>query len=265
MDFKKARPPEQLDAKRLWIKCGVFLFGTLFFLFLAVARARGGDYIGYDSRRSDWTFQDQGDGYYSAADHDLAMRMQRYLIGDKQASRREKASRKHDSVTIVIRESTTGSLDSSNDLKRNSSNNMVLSSWLTPSLKNGLSLRQRGEASGDANASTPTLSYSSDRAHKSDSTIDRGQSLTSTLTGEVIEALPNGYLVIEAKKTVSINGEVQTLIITGNVNPEHMDAKSAVSAEYIMDMNIRFFGSGPMSRMDKRGWGARVYDFINPF
>ncbi|MDR1613274.1 MAG: flagellar basal body L-ring protein FlgH [Planctomycetota bacterium] len=261
MRMKKAAP--EANARRLWIRSGIFFFGMVFFLLLAAARARGVEYYSYSSPRDEWSFpEEDDDDMMSADDHYLAARMRRKLLGDRPVRRREKASRVHDSVTIVIKEATTGSLDSSNDLKRNSSNNMVLSSWLTPSLKNGLSLTQRG---AEAGGNTPTLSYSSDRAHKSDSTIDRGQSLTSTLTGEVIEVLPNRYLFVQAKKTVSINGEVQTLVITGTVNPEHMDSKSSVDAQYIMDMNISYFGSGPMSRMDKRGWGAKIYDFINPF
>ncbi len=133
---------------------------------------------------------------------------------------------------------------------------MMLSNWITPSFS------QKGESSG---GSTPTLEYSNSRAHKSDSTIEREQAVSSTLTGEDVEVLPNRYLVVQARKTVAVNGETQTLIVTGTVNPDHLDSNSSIRAELVMDMSIRYSGNGPMTRMDKRGWGSKVMDFLNPF
>lgn len=241
--------------RELFIRCAVLMAGAIFFFLLAAVRARAGDY--YNQRGYD-------DGYdvMSHDDHAYAERLRGKVLGNRPVYFRQKASRVHDSVTIVVNESTSSELSSSNDLKRDTSNNIVLSSWLTPSLKNGLSMNQKG---AEAGGNSPTLAYSGSRAHKSDSTIEREQNFASTLTGEVVEVLPNRHLVVQARKTVAVNGEVQTLLVTGVVNPDHLDSNSSVKADYIMDMNIRYSGSGPMSRMDKRGWGAKIIDFVNPF
>ncbi len=230
-------------------------------MMLAAVRARSGDYSGRYSE--EWSFPDE-DSYdvMSADDHMLASRMKNKMTRSKPVYSLEKASRIHDSVTIVINETTSSEITSSNDLKRDASNDMALTSWLTPSLSGGLGLRQRGAAAGE---SSPTLAYTNSRKHKSDSTIERDQTFSSTLTGEVVEVLPNHYLVVQARKTVAVNGETQTLIVTGTINPDHLDSNSSVKAEYIMDMNVRYSGNGPMTRMDKRGWGAKLIDFFNPF
>jgi flagellar basal body L-ring protein FlgH len=44
-----------------------------------------------------------------------------------------------------------------------------------------------------------------------------------------------------------------------------MDSNSSVNAEYLIDMRVEYTGKGPMSRMDKRGWGSKIIDFVNPF
>ncbi len=242
---------EQVDTAVLWRRCILFFTGMVFFMVLAAVRANSLDY------GDEWNFPDDDDyDVVSADEYRLSMRMKKKMLGARPVYHREKASRVHDSVTIVVNESTGAEITSSNDLKRDSSNNMMLSNWLTPSFS------QKGESSG---GSTPTLEYSNSRAHKSDSTIEREQAVSSTLTGEVVEVLPNRYLVVQARKTVAVNGETQTLIVTGTVNPDHLDSNSSIRAELVMDMSIRYSGNGPMTRMDKRGWGSKVMDFLNPF
>lgn len=261
--MRRKHRPENTTGRDLWLRCALYLAGMIFFMALAAARAMGGDYY---ADNGDWAFPEEDyDDIMSADDHHMAMRMQRLYVGSKPIYTRSKASRKHDSITIIVKESTSSSLESSNDLKRNSSNNMVLSSWLVPSTSGGLNIKQKGTASGDADAKTPTIDYSTNRAHKSDSTIDRAQTLNSTLTGEVTEVMTNGYLVVQARKRVSVNGEDQTLLVTGLVNPVHLDSTNSIKAEYIIDMKVSYFGNGPMTRMDKRGWGSKVIDFLNPF
>lgn len=244
----------------LWRRCALLFAGMVFFMLLAAIRARGGDIPAYGE---EWRFPDEDvDDVMSADDHLLSMRMKKKMTSQKPVYSRIKASRVHDSITIVVREDTSSEIASSNDLKRDSSNNMVLQNWLTPSISDGLRFKQRGELAG---GNTPTIAYNTSRKHKSDSTIDRGQTFTTTITGEVVEVLPNRYLVVQARKTVAVNGEVQTITLTGTVNPDHLDSNSQVNADYIMDMNVRYSGSGPMTRMDKRPWGAKLVDLLTPF
>ena len=248
---KKPRTPRE---RELFVRCVVLMAGIIFFSLMAAIRARAGDYYGrgYDDRY----------GAYSHEERDFADRLRGKVIGNRPVYFRQKASRMHDSVTIVVDENTSSEITSSNDLKRDTSNNFTLTNWLTPKLSGGLGTTQHGQAAG---GNTPTMAWSGSRAHKSDSSIDRSQKFTSTLTGKVIDVLTNGYLVVEAKKTVNVNGEAQVVSVTGIVNPDHMDSNSAVRAEHIMDMEVKYFGNGPMTRMDKRGWWAKAWDFLTPF
>lgn len=252
---KKLSPAQ----RELYRRCVVLMLASLFFFIMAAVRVHSADSYRQDPDDA-WAFpEEDDDDVMSYDDHALAARLKRNVVGTRPVYTRKKASQVHDAVTIVINEETASELTSSNDLKRDSSNNVVLESWVTPRL---WGTTQHGAAAG---GSSPTLAYNSSRKHKSDSTIDRTQTFTTTLTGEVVWVHSNGYLVIEARKSVNVNGEEQTVKLTGTVNPNHMDSKSTVDAKYLMDMAIVYKGSGPMTRMDKRGWGARIIDFLNPF
>ena len=258
---RKAMTPRERELVK---RCIILALGSVFFFMLAAVRAMSMDYYDGYNNNSDYDYYREEDRYgmRSADDDAYSQRLRRRMVGNRPVYHRRKAGRVHDSVTIVIDETTSSEITSSNDLKRNTSNDTTLTNWLTPSFSGGLGTKQHGQAAG---GNTPTISWSGSRAHKSDSTIERTQSFESTLTGKVIDVKPNGYLQIEARKSVNVNGEIQTVTLTGIVNPDHMDSNSAINAEYIMDVAITYTGNGPMTRMDKRGWGAKIIDFLNPF
>jgi flagellar L-ring protein precursor FlgH len=239
----------------LLVRCALLMAGVIFFSLLAAVRARAGE---YDSR---YGYDDRYD-VMSSDDHEFASRLRGKSLGNRPVYFRQKASRVHDSVTIIVNESTTSELASSNDLQRDTSNNFSLTNWLTPNLSGGLGVTQHGQAAG---GTTPTVGWSGSREHSSDSTIDRSQTFTSTLTGEVTSVLTNGYLVVQARKTVNVNGERQVVTVTGIVNPDHMDSNSSINAQYLMDMAVHFSGDGPITRMNKRGWWSKAWDFLTPF
>lgn len=255
------RKTMSLRERELFKRCVVLMIGSALFFIMAAVRARGGEF--YGAEKDPWAFADEDEyDVMSDDDHIMASRLRRQVVGNRPVYHRRKASRVHDSVTIIVAENTSSDISSSNDLKRDSSNSMILESWLTPKLSGGLGTTQQGKAAG---GDSPTIAYTNNRKHKSDSTIARTQVFSTTLTGKVIDVHPNGYLVIEAKKSVNVNGEAQVVTVTGSVNPEHMDSNSAVKAEYVMDMAINYTGAGPMTRMDKRGWGSKLIDFLTPF
>ncbi len=248
----------------LLLRCIVLMAGVIFFSLMAAVRAHSMDYAGSGAAYDPWGLDlaEGGTGYISPDDVEASRRLRRVVRGDKPLYFRQKASRQYDSVTIVIDETTESEIASSNDLSRDASHSMNINSLLFPKIGNGWGVRQTGEAAGNA---AKTLEWTNNRAHTSDSTIERNQSFSTTLTGEVLEVQKNGYLVVQARKRVSVNGEEQTVTVTGIVNPDHMDSNSSVNAEYLIDMRVEYSGKGPMSRMDKRGWGAKIIDFINPF
>ncbi len=193
--------------------------------------------------------------------------------GESNDLARPKASRKHDRVTVVINESTTAKHEVTTDMKRDSTNQWNLSQWFTLEVdKEGNivanpRLRTTGEAADDPNrvAQAPNLKWRAAREQKSDGETESKQTFKSRISGEVLDVLPNGHLVVEARSSVKVNDEERTLVFTGRIEPNDLDADSVVDASKVIDKTIKFTGKGDLSRNAKRGWAARILDALNPF
>jgi len=181
--------------------------------------------------------------------------------GGRNLMARPKASKAHDRVTIVINEKTTARNEATTELERESSMAWALSKWFTVDVDKEGNLVAKPRT-GDKK---PNLDFTATREHSGEGETERMGTFRSELSGEVIEVLPNGQLVVEARSAVKVNDEEQVVVFTGRVDPADLDVNNSVESKRIIDKRIRFTGTGSISRMGKRGWGARILDAINPF
>jgi flagellar L-ring protein precursor FlgH len=86
------------------------------------------------------------------------------------------------------------------------------------------------------------LSSSSDLA--GEGTTTRESTLNTSITARVVQVMPNGNLVIEGVKNVTINSENQAIVLRGIVRPVDISGGNAVSSERIAAMDIRVNGKG---------------------
>jgi len=86
------------------------------------------------------------------------------------------------------------------------------------------------------------LSSSSDLA--GEGTTTRESTLNTSITARVVQVMPNGNLVIEGVKNVTVNSENQAIVLRGIVRPVDIGGGNAVSSERIAAMEIRVNGKG---------------------
>jgi flagellar basal body L-ring protein FlgH len=101
--------------------------------------------------------------------------------------------------------------------------------------------------------------------HTGEGKTHRKNEFKTKLSGQVIEVLPNSHLVVEAKKTIQINGENQLVTLIGVVDPNDLDEDSEVMGERIMDLHISFTGQGEVSDAIKTGWLTKLVSKFKPF
>jgi flagellar L-ring protein precursor FlgH len=77
--------------------------------------------------------------------------------------------------------------------------------------------------------------------------------------------LPNGQLMLEARKRVTIGEERSELILTGRVRPEDVRSDNTVLSDRVADSHIQYRPKGAVADANKRGWLHRLFDFINIF
>jgi flagellar L-ring protein precursor FlgH len=168
-----------------------------------------------------------------------------------------KLLRKHDLVTIVIREDSAFSTDATTDLKHSADFDAQIDSYVT--LMSGLGLESH----------TPTtpieLKTAAARDFNGQGTVNRTDSLTASITASVVDVKPNGTLVLEAKKTIKTDEEVQDIQLVGTCRVQDITADNSVLSTQLYDLKVTKNHKGAVRDTTKRGFIPRVLDWINPF
>ncbi|MBI1749422.1 MAG: flagellar basal body L-ring protein FlgH [Acidobacteria bacterium] len=71
--------------------------------------------------------------------------------------------------------------------------------------------------------------------------------LTTSLAGYVVDALPNGALIIEAAREVEMNNERQLVIVRGIVRPGDIAPDNSVLSTSISNLEVELKGKGVIS------------------
>jgi flagellar L-ring protein precursor FlgH len=168
-----------------------------------------------------------------------------------------KLLRKHDLVTIVIREDSAFSTDATTDLKHSADFDAQIDDYVT--LMSGLGLESH----------TPTnpieLKTLAARDFNGQGTVNRTDSFTASITAAVVDVKPNGTLVLEAKKTIKTDEELQDIQLVGTCRVQDITADNSVLSTQLYDLKVTKNHKGAVRDTTKRGFIPRVLDWINPF
>jgi len=109
------------------------------------------------------------------------------------------------------------------------------------------------------------FNYSSTEAFKGAGNTARNGQLSGTIAVRVAREMPNGDLFLEGTKVVMINTEEYHLYLSGLVRPTDIQQDNSVLSSRIADAQIEFTGRGDVADQQRKGWGARLLDAVNPF
>lgn len=85
-----------------------------------------------------------------------------------------------------------------------------------------------------------------------------------TITVTVLEALPNGNLVVSGEKQIGINQGQEFIRLSGIVNPIHIMANT-ISSTQIADARIEYRANGYIDEAQTMGWLSRFFLTVSPF
>jgi flagellar L-ring protein precursor FlgH len=80
----------------------------------------------------------------------------------------------------------------------------------------------------------------------------RETTLNTSVAGRVVLVMPNGNLVVEANKEVSVNAETHTVVLRGIVRPVDLDTGNVVFSDRIAEMEVRVNGKGVVGSAIRR-------------
>ena len=110
----------------------------------------------------------------------------------------------------------------------------------------------------------PGMNASSKTDFNGGGQVQNSDSINSRFTVRVVDALPNGNLLIEGRRSTSFSGEGQTIVLRGTVRRVDVTADNTILSHQLADLALRFDGSGSVNDSQKRGWFGKVWDKVNP-
>lgn len=115
------------------------------------------------------------------------------------------------------------------------------------------------------NISLPAYSLDVKNSSSGKGSASTRDSLSGAITARIIEVLPNGTLLIEGKKTVTIQKDYIEITVSGTIRREDIASDNTVKSTSVADATIRLESTGSVSDAAKRGWFGRIIDWVNPF
>lgn len=157
-----------------------------------------------------------------------------------------------DSITIQIVEAVTASQTSKSNVSKTGSVDSGITAL--PILGAGGSLLDKLGAGAE---STNTFAGTGDTANQ--------QTFTGSITGTVMEVLPNGHMVVVGEKQIGINQNVDVLRFSGVVDPRHVRPGNVVASTQVANARILSRGRGQAAEAQQIGWLSRFFLSVLPF
>lgn len=163
-----------------------------------------------------------------------------------------RASQVGDIVTVIIRESASGSQSSSQDASSGKSLELTLQTFLSQlAMIFGTNVPDIGNLTSGVETSSASAG----------NTGQRGE-LVGRITAVITDISPNGVMTLEGSKSIEVNGEVQTLTVTGKARIRDVSVSNTVESIHLADVLISFNGTAPVVEEEKPGLIRRFFGWL---
>jgi flagellar L-ring protein FlgH len=170
-----------------------------------------------------------------------------------------KTFKRHDLVTIVVREQSTFASQGTTDLKKQADLEAKVDEFIKLSIAN---FAIQGGAQG---ANPPSVKGSLDRNFKGEASVDRTDKFVTRVTAEIIDVKPNGTMVLQARGSSKLDDEEQTFILSGICRTEDILPDNTILSTQLYDLDLTQSHKGAVRDTTKRGWIPKLLDALNPF
>ena len=170
------------------------------------------------------------------------------LWNEEQGSRYSNRKARHvgDLITVLVTESSMGSNSSSLKTKKQSKFTAA-----------------GGPGSGPLGF-LPSFGAKTDVKDEMDGggqTVIQGE-LNTKITAQVLEIRPNGHLVVEGSRLITVNSDEDRITLHGVVRPEDIAADNTVQSTFLAEAVISYNGKGPVRGSAKRGIFQRIVSWF---
>lgn len=174
-----------------------------------------------------------------ASAQDMRSNMSRSLFAD------QKAAQVGDAITIMIVESSSAV----NDARTSTSRGSDISLGANASM-------------GSGKATDVSGGVGTGNEFKGEGLTSNRGSVRARMSAHVDSVLANGNLRIRGSRSITINGEEQTISVAGIVRPSDIMADNSVFSHNIADATIIVKGDGSITKVQEPGWLTKIFHWL---
>lgn len=168
---------------------------------------------------------------------------------------------RHDLVQIIVRETSRATADQTLDTKKDYGITGEVA-WANFSFD---AFGQPGVATSSGQHDAPVFEALGRKRLKGEGEYDRTDEFTTRMTAEIIEVLPNGNLILEARTTIQNDKEATSIKLTGICRPDDITSANTVLSNQVHDLKIEKMNTGFVKDAADKGIIAQVLDAILAF
>ncbi len=118
---------------------------------------------------------------------------------------------------------------------------------------------------GSGSSSASLVSVNGGSSSTGTGQIQRNETVTLSLAGEITQILPNGNLVVAARQEMEVNSELRVLQVAGIIRPEDITSDNTVASDQMAEARISYGGTGTLSNMQSPRIGQQIVDAVMPY
>jgi len=167
----------------------------------------------------------------------------------------------HDLVQIIVRESSAAKSSSDLETKKDTKLDGKVPQWPDINLQDLLRLTLH---QGD-DSDNPALNLEFKKDFKGEGDYERKDDLSARITAEVIDVLPNGNLVLEARTYIKTDKEEQSMKVTGVCRPDDITTLNTINSNQVHDLAVEKVHKGELKDVSKKGLFTKVLEMFFAF
>lgn len=169
--------------------------------------------------------------------------------------------KQHDIVMILVRE--TSRAKSTHELETEKEFNIKGAVKSFPRLD--LSDLLQFQLFAGRTVDLPKLDVRVSKEFEGEGDYKRVDDLSARISAEVIDILPNGNLVLEARTFIRTDEETGSMRLTGICRPEDVNAANTVLSSQIHDLRVEKLHEGELKKTNEKGILSKILDTIFAF
>lgn len=164
-----------------------------------------------------------------------------------------------DIITVIVQESVSAQTDSELETEKESDVNAS-----SPEGANATFVGETGFDLFDA-GELPNWSFSSQNETEAEGSTLRSTTLNTTVTCFVTLVYPNGNIMLEGNKRLTVNREDSLLVVSGVARTRDVTAENMIQSVQLANSVVELTGEGPLWNNQRRGFFTKLLDWFSPF